>query len=234
MIKNKLIGFDIRFLSDDFLLQRWSASIRDQYLLKSNIPLPLSIDRSVWPSRFKIISDQSINGLTLDDISSTSTRHNQYFVCYDIWNDLNEMISQYKPVSKGKDYGIAINLIIPDNIINQNDEWLNSIINSPSCSPSVPNQEWLFFGYDIANSSFSSMLFRFGLKEEEKRNMRPIWSRYLNDYGLIKTEEKAIEFWQNGSNRMIEDSPFYIFQLFLICGELCGMGDRSWRTNSVW
>lgn len=223
MIKNKLIGFDIRLLSNDFLLRRWSASIREQFLLKSNISIPLSIDKTVWPSRFKIISDQSVNALTLDDISITSTENNQYFVCYDIWDDLNEMITQYKPISKGRDYGIAINLITPDDIVDQNDEWLNSIINSFSCSPSVPSQEWLFLGYDIANSGFSSMLFHFGLKEEEKRNMRPIWSRYLNDHGLIKTEAKAIEFWQNESNRMMEDSPFYIFQLFLVWGELCGI-----------
>jgi hypothetical protein len=197
---------------------RWDPPTRDIYLLRPEIECPLSIDRTVWPSRFRSSQREVLQ--FGDDIHLDPATANSYFVAFRLWNDLAEMIAEYRP-GKDNDCGVAVSLVLPESYADPStvatDEWWNAAVSIPT-HPSSPDANWLLLGYDIANSGFMSAVSNCGLTEDEREPMRAMWGRYLNDVGLFAEFSSADAFCRDANVRISDDGPFYVFELFLIWG----------------
>lgn len=218
---SRLVGYDLRKFTKAYLDFRWSAEYREQYLLRPECPYPLSVDGTVWPSRFRIKAAEDVAPLlSPGDIELEPSSGNQNFQLFDLWDDLDEMTSEYTPAEDGGS-GIAVGLLeegkYPHDYVPVEDGWWRAIHGS-QINPETPRPAWGVLGYDVANSGFLSALFSFARAPDEREQMRKVWAKHINGSGLFDAVEDAVRFCDDANARLRDDGPFYVFKLFLIWG----------------
>jgi hypothetical protein len=181
---------------------------------------PLSVDKTVWPSRFRI--GQEV--LQFDkDILVDSATGNSYFMAFGLWEGLGEMIAEYVPC-QGGDCAIAVFVYVPDASVDDraivggtNDSWWTAIMEAEP-QPSDIQDDWIELGYDVANSGFLSALSNCGFSDDERDKMRALWRSQINHIGLLADLDAAKMYCVDAHRRAASDGPFFVFKLFLVWG----------------
>jgi hypothetical protein len=159
---------------------------------------------------------------TADDIVLAPAAGNRYFELFGLWDDLNEMTSEYRPATS-RDCGIAVGLHSPESQADAahggQDSWWQAI-SGCTVRPAHQSGEWERLGYDVANSGFTSALSNFGRSAAERIQAESTWGACLNDFGLFRTVTDAARFRGDSNNLLASDGPFYIFEISLIWGTL--------------
>ncbi|WP_169978641.1 hypothetical protein [Tautonia rosea] len=215
----RLIGYDIRFAPSPRLQGLWTSERREQFLLRPEVDYPYSVDRAVWPSRFRLGSAEPPPGLEgAEMILLDPATANTHYQLFDLWDDLTRMLAPHRASSDG-DVGVSIGLVFPEHdpekTLTLEDEWCRAILGSPIL-PSEPDPAWKRIGYDVANSGFLSAISNCGMSESERSPLRRRWSNHLNTFGLFESGDAAIRYCVDANERIKDDSPFFVFELHLI------------------
>ncbi|WP_152051610.1 hypothetical protein [Tautonia marina] len=215
----RLIGYDIRFAPSPALRALWNSKRREHYLLRPEVDFPYSVDRAVWPSRFRLGGTEPPPGLQkgemIDLDPATVPPHYQLF---DLWDDLTRMLAPHRANPEG-DTGLSVGLVIPEQDPSRtatlNDEWCLAILGSP-IRPPDPEPTWKCIGYDVANSGFTSAISNCGMSDDERVPLRKLWSDRLNSFGLFESVADANRYCADANQRIEGDGPFFVFELHLI------------------
>jgi hypothetical protein len=216
---SQMIGYDVRRAPSPFLLSLWDTARREQFLLRTDVAYPFSVDKLVWPSRFQL---GDLNPYPFpqpaDAIVIQPSTVNQHFQLFKLWDDLVRMLGPYRPSSEG-DCGLGVGLMHPEHYQDDSrfaeDDWWQAIHGSPIIPPE-PEDEWKLLGYDVANSGFTSSVSNCGVPEAERATLRKTWGGSINQFGLFGKAEEALRFCADANVRFADDGPFYVFELFLI------------------
>lgn len=219
---SRLIGFDIRRTPAAYQQNHWGPRERELFLIRPNTPCPLSVDNLVWPTRFRMEHMPPGPLSAPDDILLRPSTKTRYFDLFGLWDDLNEMISEYKPTIAG-DCGLAVGLVFPEHSAFEKsviqDSWWQAI-NGCSVRPSTRREKWELLGYDVANSGYTSALSNCGRQPRDRNEAESKWGACLNDFGLFKAVPDAIRFCEASNKTLTSDGPFYVFELFIMWGNL--------------
>jgi len=85
-------------------------------------------------------------------------------------------------------------------------------------------------GFDVADASGTSGLTNCGYTPVDKRQVQSKWAGRLNDFGLLKTYEDALEFRDTCDKRAAEHAPFWVMAS-LDCRTKIS-GHRGWPTQT--
>jgi hypothetical protein len=191
----KLLGFNIK-IDPESPIMYWDSYRRDQYLLHPTIDYPLSIDSHVW-------------ACVIDNPDYPDA-----FAGFDFWRDLEDMKAMFlRQRSHESLTGVAIAMLLvwekPEDIIalRARFEYLDLPIDM------LPD-DWLFLGYDIVDIGCLSGLSNCGYYPDEKIELQKIWVNRLNENGLMKKAEHALEFREITDIRVPEHAPFYVIGLY--------------------
>jgi hypothetical protein len=77
----------------------------------------------------------------------------------------------------------------------------------------VDFKDWVFLGYDVTDSMYSGLV-NCGYTEDEKPILQETWVPRLNEYGLLRNLEDAVEFKEMTNKRVPEHAPFFVYKLF--------------------
>lgn len=182
-----LIGFDLRLKDHS---ERWTLQRRDDFLFRTDVGLPYSVDTTVWPSIFE-----------------SGERPAHCIGHQDSWNDLECLRSHSSNITSG--LFIAITLHGDSQILNQ---WRSA---TPLTNPQERDEAWGFLGYDVADRWLLSGLGNCGfLDTEDVRDLKMEWGPKLNEHHLFENLEQARLFTELSDKRVSEHSPFFIFGLW--------------------
>lgn len=186
----RLVGFDANETELDGRKTPLPDHVREVFLLRPEIELPYSVDGHVWPSVWGM-SDQSQdneNGL---------------------WLNLAKM--QQRLVERGRTaILVAVELFVPSNPPSFGFPY--SLIDSTPEPQTIPEGSTCL-GFDVADAGFWSGLSNCGYSEEQRAELRPKWHDRINDVGLLKSEQDALEFRELSDVRVSEHAPFWVFRL---------------------
>lgn len=187
----RLVGFEANETELDGRKTPIPAHVRETFLLRPEIELPYSVDGHVWPSVWGM-NDQSPdneNGL---------------------WLNLARM--QQCLIERGRTaILIAVELLVPSKPPAFGFPY--SLIDSTQEPPTVPDGS-ICLGFDVADAGLWSGLSNCGYSEAERAELRPKWQRRINDFGLLKSEENALEFRELSDVRVSEHAPFWVYRLW--------------------
>jgi hypothetical protein len=214
-----LVGFDIRWARSKPLLDLWPDQRREQFLLRPDVLIPLSVDRGAWPSRFKLEAGADpFAGQSGDVIRIEPGLTGPHFQLFDLWDSLSRMLGQYRPIDPA-DCGIGVGLLRPEHYPEgagfDAGEWWRAIHGTP-INPPQPEPAWTVLGYDVANSGFNSAVSNCGMLDEERPALRAAWGPRINPFGVFGTVEDAVAFCTDANQRLADNGPFYVMELFLI------------------
>jgi hypothetical protein len=105
---------------------------------------------------------------------------------------------------------IAVELLARENVTFA--EFASPNIYSTTEPRSVPDGS-ICLGFDVADSGFWSGLSNCGYSEVERAELRPKWQGRINDFGLLKSEQDALEFRDLSDARVPEHAPFWVYKL---------------------
>lgn len=210
----ELLGFDYRYLKDYYVNDRWPTSSREKYLLRADIPWPMSVDIKVWPSifRYNIEDHPSAYLQSVIDIKPNNVRQESLR----LWGHFLEMesyISNKFPDKRKLCCPIGVTLLI-DNPQSSSEYW-DAVLYPPNRLDEVPH-DWILLGYDIADIYMTSGLFNIEYSNDGMKQMQQKWSSFLNKYGLFNSPENAKQFALVSDKSWPMHSPFYIYGLYRI------------------
>jgi hypothetical protein len=193
-----ILGFDIR-VEDHLGSRNWSAERRNEFLLRTDVLQPYSVDTIVWPS-----------------VLDNALRPNTCIGHQDLWGDLSCLRSVSSSEAPEGSTGklVVVGLITEESTVERN--WWQ--LNAPPSNPSQPGKSWQLLGYDVAdrwllsglsNCSFLSAVD--GLAE-----LRGRWNSKLNDHHLLRTTDEAKAFQTICNHRVPEHSPFFVYSIRIV------------------
>jgi hypothetical protein len=172
----------------------WDADRRRQYLLRSDVSRPLSVDRMVWRSplgpELQTIADR-LPWITVDQVrhavASWPRRHGDAWVT------------------------IAIGVVAADSA----EEAFLKETTAIDTELRI-ERDWTFLGYDVADGGDCSGLCNCGYREEDEAIVsRAQWAPRLNEHGLLVELRDALEFRSLTNHRVPEHSPFFVGGLWI-------------------
>lgn len=200
----RIVGYDARemWLGDGDL---WPAQ-RQQYLLRSDVPKPLSTDTMVWPSVFgKPFLEAVASGFELQRPDWTGAV---------LWDDL-ERLKAHLDAGWGKSCRpcrlIAVTLAYGHCENDEQRQWDQRLV---GITPPSVCDDWTFLGYDIADHSLLSGLMNCGYTPQELKVLPQRWAPRLNEHHLFDDFEQAAEFVAVTDERVQEHAPFFIFGIY--------------------
>jgi hypothetical protein len=186
----RFIGFDARESELDGRKAPIPVQVREAFLLRPEVELPYSVDRHVWPSVWSMSDEPQTDGsglwLNLARLQESLIGHERTAILIGI-----ELLVPNDPPSFGFPY---------------------SLIDSTPEPRSVPEGS-TYLGFDVADAGFLSGLSNCGYSEAERAELRPKWQDRINDFGLLKSEQGALEFRELSDVRAPEHAPFWVFRL---------------------
>jgi hypothetical protein len=194
------IGFDVRMMAADYVQEVWSPERRMEYLLRTNVEWPMSIDPAVWPSLrqshyFNAHGRRILNPRLIR--KDTAHLENELGLFRD-----QSSLDEIDTAQHGVRIGIEIILI------NTKDAGpFGGLVAAPV--PQVMN----IIGFDIATEAPISGLCNCGYAQAELDRLRHKWECKLNEYGLLTDIEDAQQFQEMTNKRVPEHAPFYIYKL---------------------
>jgi len=213
-VNQRLVQFDVRLPSGDYVASFWDQENRNRYLLRPQTEWPLSVDPLVWPSVFySEIFRQATNLPSYGSIEvDPLTDDGKY------WLNLDQMKEYYETHKQPETKGMFVAIhLFSEKALDSN--FIPYSIGDTECfalelaetNPSECPWDSEFLGYDVADASRISGLTNCGYTDVERQQLEDFWSSRLNSYGLLKTLEDAVEFRQVCDTRVAEHAPFWIF-----------------------
>jgi hypothetical protein len=185
MMHEVVLGYDIRTAieADDPL---WTPERRRQYLLRTDIRRPLSVDEVVW-----LRPDSSVRwgvGVTIETPKYASLagaraaiRPAEVVIAITQWQGMGE-----PPV------------------------WVDA-----PADPTEIDPAWTRLGWDVCDGFFPSGLSNCGLGDEEREQLSE-HARHLNEHGLFVDLPAAFAFRDFTNRRVSEHAPFVVLGLYTV------------------
>ena len=193
-----VLGFDIR-VEDQIGANNWSAKRRNDFLLRSDVLQPYSVDTTVWPS-----------------ILDSNARPNTCIGYQDLWSDLPCLRSfsseEFQSGAVGRLIAITLSL---ENSASESTRWQMDV---PPTIPATSDGSWQFLGYDVADRWLLSGLSNCGFLPviDSVTDLRTQWNGKLNDHHLFDAPGDARAFQSLSNRRTAEHSPFFIFGIWWV------------------
>jgi len=210
-LETRLLGFDKRRGAEDFKSNEWPPQRRELFLLNQSIDCPLSVDSAVWPTMFCYEGASSIPS------PAPYTRAvNPGYQIDGIWSDLEFMRRTFvqnrvEDNSLGVDVAIEV-FVTPAHSFDE----FESLLRESRVVPDAIPLGSTFLGYDVADSSLYSGLCNCGYSVSDKKLLSMQWSSKLNEFGLFRDLNDALQFRVITDARVLEHAPFWIFGLYRI------------------
>ena len=185
-----LLGFDARDMHVP--ATAWDADRRELYLLRPDVPRPLSVDALVWPSVFD--ATEEWRGPVQD-----------------LWDDLGRMDRKLQALPRTPRWRIAVAWVAED------DATRSAVFPSiPETSPDAPGDGWSILGFDVADGMLFSGLSNCGYEPSERAIFRRDWAAELNENHLFQSLAAARAFRDATDARVPEHAPFFVYCLLKI------------------
>jgi hypothetical protein len=203
----RVLGFDGRMGFEQHLTSPMPLDVRREMLLRTEIGSPFSIDRHVWPTVFqyypRILQAAGLSDPQLIRTDADCTGG--------LWLNLAKMKSRLSE-SERTAAVIAIELFaFADESL---DEFVGLIDFSPE--PTVLPDCSFCLGYDIADSGMISGLSDCGFSQAERSSLQTEWAPHINDFGLLASGERALDFKVITDKRVPEHAPFWVYRISLL------------------
>ena len=207
-----ILGFDIRsFIASS---ATWTRDRRLRFLIRPDIPVPLSVDRGVWPAIVRP-PDQA-NPLEL-------------------WNSLESaerLLSSGQSIDASAGAAILIEIAVLPNE-REVSYWRQITF---GCGVQEKTDQEDFFedlGFDVADRYLLSGLSNCAHPSERISALRLEWSSRVNSFGLISNPRWAGEFVSIVDRLVPEHAPFFVYRLRRIASSfaLNTMVECKRRTN---
>lgn len=222
MLKETLLGYDLRIKPEYYLDDYWTYDKRRESLIDPNLGWPISIDTSVWPSVFKYsgfngsyIFVNSMDHILNIEVEPLNVDH--YKLC--LWPNSSLMIKSAE--EKGqltKVVPVAFSIVGEDQLIRADSFWSEiSIIKEAKKLEKEYNFDLI--GLDVADREFTSALSNCGYKGKARGNVEKEWKQHLNNYGLFSDYEHAASFALRSNDRINEHAPFFVYSLYWLVNE---------------
>lgn len=214
-MNQRLVRFDVRLNKDDYVDAFWGSEHRNIFLIRPEIEWPLSVDPMVWPSVFYSEIFRQASKIPHGSIEvPPSTDDGQY------WLNLEEMKSYYEAHRRVGTRGVPVGIeLFSESSLNE--DFVSYMQRGIQCalvlghtipSKCPPGSELL--GYDVADGGWISGLSNCGYSSEERNTLRHPWVSRVNEFGLLKTLDEAVQFRLLSDTRVPDHSPFWIYGIW--------------------
>ena len=189
-MKQVLIGYAVRHTRLD---RDWDENRRAAFLLRPDIPLPKSVDSSVWEDAVPNLVD-AIGG---------------FKVPLTHWGDRNAMRLAAADAAQAGAVEAAFTIFCEEALV---PDW----IATGSVEPSpLPAGEYSLLGYDVADENLLSGLSNCSYTESDVRKGRREFASVLNDHGLFRDFNTAKEFAAWSDARVKDHAPFFVCGVYV-------------------
>jgi hypothetical protein len=199
-----LVGFDLK-LEPAGCARAWTRERRSQFLLRDTVAEPLSVDPTVWPSRFWQPHVPPGMGIPQRLGTVAVPALTPGYSHLGLWESL-ERLDAFAAVSR---IGHLPRLLVA----------VLALPGDRAQAPGGPGEVpadvagWPSLGFDVADASFVSGLVNCGYEPIEREALAEQFGPRLNSSGLLKTAEVAFEFRDVAEARVAEHAPFMVFEL---------------------
>ena len=186
-----VLGFDARSSLNG--PSGWTNERRSQFLIRTDILQPASVDRAVWPA--------------------LSTRSNPEHPL-DLWISFSRLLAIFPQLARDagvSPVAIEISVIADEQAF---DYWENTFFGQ--ARPQDDNRLKLTaeeLGYDIADRYLVSGLSNCMLSPHELADIRRTWSEQINLFGLFSSTANAAAFRQVCDRLIPEHAPFFVYRI---------------------
>ena len=209
---NQILGFDFRVADWPGITAWWDEPRRAHYLLRPEVPWVASVDSAVLPSVFDF--GNALNSPATGFAISRLIPEGMHQQAFGLWRDLGAMQQAVSRQSLPKDatyMSIALTVIGDDLPATQ---WPWDDLLEERTNPPTVSQGWKLLGYDVADRSLLSGLSNCGYDGDEKPILTKTWPDKLNEVGLLRDLNDAMEFKDVTNRRVPEHAPFLVFGLY--------------------
>ena len=209
---NQILGFDFRVADWPGITAWWDEPRRAHYLLRPEVPWVASVDSAVLPSVFDF--GNALNSPATGFAISRLIPEGMHQQAFGLWRDLGAMQQAVSRQSLPKDatyMSIALTVIGDDLPATQ---WAWDDLLEERTNPPTVSQGWKLLGYDVADRSLLSGLSNCGYDGDEKPILTKTWPDKLNEVGLLRDLNDAMEFKDVTNRRVPEHAPFLFFGLY--------------------
>jgi len=185
-MREVLLGFDTR-VAFDSTPSDWTPARREQYLLRTDVLRPLSVDEAVWQRR-----DSTLvvgQGLRIEtpkwtdlDAALAAASAEETVIAITVWQGLGE------PEMLPRD----------------------------ETRPSTIDAGWERLGWDVIEGYFPSAITNCGYPEDERRAWRAEWVPRLNDHHLFDELPPAYAFRDVRRRGVPEHPGFVVMGLYRV------------------
>jgi len=211
-VVNQILGFDFRVADWPGITAWWDEPRRAHYLLRPEVPWVASVDSAVLPSVFDF--GNALNSPATGFAISRLIPEGMHQQAFGLWRDLGAMQQAVSRQSLPKDatyMSIALTVIGDDLPATQ---WAWDDLLEERTNPPTVSQGWKLLGYDVADRSLLSGLSNCGYDGDEKPILTKTWPDKLNEVGLLRDLNDAMEFKDVTNRRVPEHAPFLVFGLY--------------------
>jgi hypothetical protein len=201
----RLLGFDARENAEDCRKTPIDDSLRHEFLLRPEVTCPFSVDKHVWPTHF----------LYHPEIGHLVKQRHPPLIEADadcsggLWLNLAKMRERLL-ANKRDAILISVELLALEST--SLNDFPSPLIYTQTTPNSLPESS-VFLGYDVADVGFLSGLSNCGYTPAELVELRPTWSKRINDFGLLQLENDALDFKEISDTRASEHTPFWVYRL---------------------
>jgi hypothetical protein len=167
----------------------WNEVRREQFLLRTDVTRPASIDRMVW-------------GLPEGKPATTIGAPLP-------WVTIDEVRTKADALGLGA-IAVVIGVVVADTAEEDEVTKLTGIE-----AELAVHATWEFLGFDVADGSISG-LSNCGYQNDEASALRPAWTPRLNDHGLFQDVVDAAAFRDLTNARVPEHAPFFVYGLWVV------------------
>lgn len=204
-----LLGFDAREMFID-PARIWGDARRRQYLLRLDVPKPLSADPLVWPSVFGAgLPDDERIRLCLDAMPVRGWHGPNG----SLWENFDQIRDALAHVRSELHWLIAVSWP-PTSAVSE------SVAGMPPYReptvPSVRDIQWTLLGFDVGDAGFTSGLSNCAYDPAGSESFRQRWTTELNEHHLFTDFGKAGAFKEIMALRAPEHAPSFVYALWRI------------------
>ena len=196
-----VLGFQLRVILQR--LEKWDLSRRETYLLRDDIPYPLSVDESVWP----MSRDETLHSKMFIDYFSDKNAAPNGLKMYTI---RDEKILKYPSAYDGGFLIVVTAIGDAAKVLRMQ----HHIQHSQFSTERIEANGWQCLGYDVADYWMYSGLMNCGYNQAEKVKLSNHFGSYLNSHGLFNEVSIALNFCEDCDSRVPGHSPFAVFGIW--------------------
>jgi hypothetical protein len=212
-----LLGFDARVDPTDARVL-WDPERRARFLLKTDVPAPLSVDVLVWPALFDWGQGVGMTPAERDRLRLAGLAPPVWTGANaGLWDDLDAMRAYVREGERGG--AVPRHTVVAITWIMDQASMARRRAGGPYVQPTDPPgvaPAWTRLGYDVADASRLSGLADCGYAPDEVEPLRERWARFLNLHHVFDQVAYALAFRQVADRRVTEHAPFFVYGLYVI------------------